>query len=93
MPEYSTLSSKGQFVIPKKIREQTGWQPGDELEIEWMGDRLELRKKVQMNERPQASLVRELLGKYRTDDTHHVEDEMEFRTRELRKNLHGKIDS
>lgn len=28
------LSTKGQLVIPKEVRERHGWQPGVELEIE-----------------------------------------------------------
>lgn len=91
MPEFSTLSSKGQLVIPKKIREQTGWQPGDQLEIEWLGDRLELRRAIKKEAKPQASLVRELLGKYQTDDKEGLTNEE--KPRDLRKNLYGKIDS
>lgn len=34
------LSTKGQLIIPKEIRERHGWQPGTELEVEDRGDRV-----------------------------------------------------
>ncbi len=30
----SRLSTKGQLIIPKEIRERHGWRPGTDLEIE-----------------------------------------------------------
>lgn len=90
MSEFTTLSSKGQLVIPKRVREQAGLNAGDQLEILWTGDRLELRKAEPVPEQPQTSVVRELLGKYRTaqDEEEHADDN----AREMRKSLHGKID-
>ena len=38
------LSSKGQVIIPKAVRERQGWQPGTELEVEDRGDVVVLRK-------------------------------------------------
>lgn len=66
MGEYTTISSKGQLVIPRRIREQANWNPGNPLEIVWTGEKLELRKAEPIPEQPKASVVRELLGKYRT---------------------------
>jgi AbrB family looped-hinge helix DNA binding protein len=87
--DFSTLSSKGQLVIPKRVREQAGWKPGEQLELIWMGDRLELRKAVPAADQPQASVVRELLGKYRTgDSSSHAETE---KVKDLRENLYGKL--
>ena len=37
------LSSKGQVIIPKAVRERHGWQPGIELEVEDRGDVVVLR--------------------------------------------------
>ena len=37
------LSSKGQVIIPKAVRERHGWQPGVELEVEDRGDVVILR--------------------------------------------------
>jgi AbrB family looped-hinge helix DNA binding protein len=37
------LSSKGQVIIPKAVRERHGWQPGVELEVEDRGDVVVLR--------------------------------------------------
>lgn len=38
------LSTKGQLVIPKEIRERHGWTAGAELVFEDMGDRVVLRQ-------------------------------------------------
>jgi AbrB family looped-hinge helix DNA binding protein len=38
------LSSKGQVIIPKAVRERQGWQPGTELEVENQGDVVVLRR-------------------------------------------------
>lgn len=40
----SRLSTKGQLIIPKEIRERLGWQPGTHLEIEDRGDRVVIRR-------------------------------------------------
>ena len=37
------LSSKGQVIIPKSVRERHGWRPGVELEVEDLGDSVVLR--------------------------------------------------
>jgi AbrB family looped-hinge helix DNA binding protein len=37
------LSSKGQVIIPKDVRERHGWRPGAELEVEEHGDAVVLR--------------------------------------------------
>jgi AbrB family looped-hinge helix DNA binding protein len=38
------LSSKGQVIIPKAVRDRQGWQPGVELEVEDRGDLVVLRR-------------------------------------------------
>ena len=38
------LSSKGQVIIPKAVRERQGWTPGVELEVEDQGDAVVLRR-------------------------------------------------
>jgi AbrB family looped-hinge helix DNA binding protein len=37
------LSSKGQVIIPKAVRDRHGWQPGAELEVQDRGDSVVLR--------------------------------------------------
>ena len=39
----TTVSSKGQIVIPKEVRDRHGWPPGTVLEIEDQGDAVVLR--------------------------------------------------
>jgi len=39
----TTLSSKGQVVIPREIRELRGWKPGTVLVIDEQGDGILLR--------------------------------------------------
>lgn len=38
------LSSKGQVIIPKEVRERHGWRAGLELEVEDHGDAVVLRE-------------------------------------------------
>jgi AbrB family looped-hinge helix DNA binding protein len=38
------LSSKGQVIIPKAVRDRQGWRPGVELEVEDRGDLVVLRR-------------------------------------------------
>jgi AbrB family looped-hinge helix DNA binding protein len=40
------LSSKGQVVLPKSVREQHGWGPGTEFEVETTSDGVRLRAKA-----------------------------------------------
>lgn len=37
------LSTKGQLIIPKEIRERHGWDSGTELEVEDRGDSVVIR--------------------------------------------------
>lgn len=39
----TTLSTKGQIIIPKEIRERHGWGPGLSLEVVEQGDSILLR--------------------------------------------------
>lgn len=41
--EKTRLSSKGQIIIPKAVRDSHGWGPGTAFEIEDTGDTLILR--------------------------------------------------
>jgi AbrB family looped-hinge helix DNA binding protein len=40
------LSSKGQLVIPKSVRQELGLEPGDQFHLEVKGDRLVLEPVV-----------------------------------------------
>ena len=51
--ETTKLSSKGQVVLPKAVREQHGWTPGTEFVIESTPDGVRLRAKAQF---PQTEL-------------------------------------
>ena len=37
------LSAKGQMVLPKRIRDELGWQPGQEFQVDREGDRVVVR--------------------------------------------------
>jgi AbrB family looped-hinge helix DNA binding protein len=54
----TTLSTKGQIIIPKEIRERHGWGPGLSLEVVEQGDSVILRP---VRARPRTT-VDELLG-------------------------------
>jgi len=38
------LSTKGQLIIPKRIRDRLGWRSGTTLEVDVHGDRVVLRR-------------------------------------------------
>ena len=40
----TTMSTKGQIVVPKDIRERAGIDPGDKMEISLDGQIVQLRK-------------------------------------------------
>ena len=43
-PEVTRLSTKGQLIIPKEIRERHGWTAGTELIVEDHGNSVMLRR-------------------------------------------------
>ncbi len=45
--ETTKLSSKGQVVLPKSVREAHGWAPGTEFTVELTPDGVHLRAKTQ----------------------------------------------
>jgi AbrB family looped-hinge helix DNA binding protein len=55
------LSSKGQLVIPKSVRQELGLEPGDQLHIEVEDDRLVLEPVVH-------SAIDRLYARYEGDD-------------------------
>lgn len=44
MADLTKVSTKGQIVIPRELREQLGLDEGDSLQIEKVGDLLVLKK-------------------------------------------------
>ncbi len=52
------LSTKGQLIIPKEIRDRHGWTPGIELALEDHGDHVVLR---QVESLPKTTLA-DVLG-------------------------------
>jgi AbrB family looped-hinge helix DNA binding protein len=69
----TTVSSKGQVVIPKEVRDRLGWKPGTSLEIEERGDRVVLRQV----RRAQRTTIDELRGCLRYDGPAKTIEEME----------------
>ena len=51
------LSTKGQLIIPKEIRERHGWTPGMELMVEDRGDSVVLRRAEHLPETTLDDLV------------------------------------
>lgn len=51
------LSTKGQLIIPKEIRDRYGWEPGVELEIEDRGDHVVVRRVESLPETRLEDLV------------------------------------
>jgi AbrB family looped-hinge helix DNA binding protein len=55
------ISPNGQITIPPDIQEQLGLLPGTEIQLEVIGDTLQLRKQTIPNQR--AELIANLRGK------------------------------
>ena len=51
------LSTKGQLIIPKDIRERHGWTPGMELIVEDHGDSVVLRRAEDLPETTLEDLI------------------------------------
>lgn len=51
------LSTKGQLIIPKEIRDRHGWEAGAELQIEDRGDHVVVRRTVELPETALEELV------------------------------------
>ena len=47
----TTMSTKGQIVVPKEIRDRAGIDPGDKIEISLDGQIVQLRKQGQPERR------------------------------------------
>lgn len=51
------LSTKGQLIIPKEIRDRHGWDAGAELEIEDRGDHVVVRRVESLPETTLEDLI------------------------------------
>jgi AbrB family looped-hinge helix DNA binding protein len=51
------LSTKGQLVVPKEIRERHGWSAGSELVFEDLGDKVVLREAREVQETRLEDLI------------------------------------
>ena len=51
------LSTKGQLVVPKEIRERHGWSAGSELVFEDLGDKVVLREAREVPETRLEDLI------------------------------------
>lgn len=67
------LSTKGQLIIPKEIRERHGWDAGTELEVEDRGDSIVIRPVLDV---PRTTLE-EVLGCLRHEGRPKTLQEME----------------
>ena len=51
------LSTKGQLILPKEVRDRHGWRPGTELEVEDLGESVVIRAVAQVPETRLEDLV------------------------------------
>lgn len=61
--EITRLSSKGQLVIPKKLREELNWKTGESVAVQLKGNELILRK-ISLND-----ILKEADEDWKNDDT------------------------
>lgn len=81
MKEFVSLSSKGQIVIPQKIRRVLGLKKGDLLEVELEGEIIRIRTLSKAETCEDWRSLRGLLkGKYSTKEF--LKDRSEERERE-----------
>jgi len=71
--DIAKLSTKGQLVIPRKLRERHGWTTGTEFGLEEQGDALVLRPLVAFR----TTTVQDLLGCLRHEGPALTLDEMD----------------
>ena len=58
----TVVSSKGQIVLPKAVREANGWKPGTKLEVVNRGREVVLRQKSAVDDRFPAVTAKEFLA-------------------------------
>ncbi len=61
--ETTRVSSKGQVVIPKAVRDRLGLRPGADLSVEVQGDSVILRRKRKQLRRPTPDEVAAVAGR------------------------------
>lgn len=71
--ESTKLSSKGQIVLPKAVREALGWGPGTEFTIEATADGVTLRAKSPFR----RTHVHDVIGSVRYTGSSRTLEEME----------------
>jgi antitoxin PrlF len=62
------ITSKGQITIPKVVRDRLGVGPGDALEFDFEGERLEVRPK-------RRRTISEFRGLFRVDSARSTDEE------------------
>ena len=71
--ETTKLSSKGQIILPKAVREAHRWHPGTEFTVEDTGDGILLRPARSVT----ATRIEDVAGRLRGDGPARTLDEME----------------
>lgn len=80
------VTSKGQVTIPKLVRERLELEPGDQLEFELEGDRLEVRP-------VRRRRLREFRGLFRVERALGIDQERERAWRERGRRLTERDDA
>ncbi|MBS0639053.1 MAG: AbrB/MazE/SpoVT family DNA-binding domain-containing protein [Acetobacteraceae bacterium] len=71
--ETTRLSSKGQIILPKPVRDAHGWAPGTDFTVEDIGDGVILRPVQQKG----THKLSDLLGSLKVDGPPHTLEEMD----------------
>jgi AbrB family looped-hinge helix DNA binding protein len=85
------VSSKGQVVIPQKLREKLGLQAGDEMEFQVLDDKTVLAQKVEPTafEKAAARLSQEMAARGITQDD--IDRALEEVKHELYEERYGRL--
>jgi len=70
--ETTRLSTKGQIILPKGIRDSRAWGPGTEFEVEETGDGILLRPAARFPD----TLLEEVAGSLRSGRTSKTPEQM-----------------
>jgi AbrB family looped-hinge helix DNA binding protein len=79
------ITAKGQVTVPKEIRDRLGVGPGDDLDFEFAGERLEVRP-------IRRRRLAEFRGTFRVDRALDFADERERARRALAEHVFGVSD-
>ena len=85
----SILSSKGQIVLPKGLRDALGWTQGTELPIEMSDNSLTVQKAAKEHRLPSVADVRRVANMLKSNGPRRSLEDMDAALEDMFRNDHG----